>query len=538
MARIRGASLALAFGAWLAAGPPAGGQEVSWSVHDRQCALAVTAALRVPCGSYGVLGFAVTDDGGCTAAAQGSETPRPYPHPAGGVAGGLAPRRDAFPTWGGGPPQGGVVQGPLESLPAPPPPWVAVIDWADAHGESVMGLIELLAAGAAAATLYALDGPDLAPLGEPVGDAHVLARLCAVAEEAEVVRGRSPLTLNLSFGRLPQEGDPASAASCDASRLACQIAKLLAHLRGLGTVPVAAAGNHQSLLFPAAVAEALAAAPLDVSWFLASQLAAAVWQAPAAVDVVLPGHAVCVEGAVVPAGSSYASAFFSGWYAFVAAAQPPLEPFGGVWSPAWSAAHGCYVLGQAGELYGPCNPGLGPAVAGIVLGSASGCWEEPGASGKPVVVVPGPGAPVAKPPAPSFDHWASRQQHPAPESDPCIPCVGGGASTALASAPEAAPDDLLLNLSSSAVLPSEAHLERVYFRLEEAFYPLDLSPADLDALTRGEVGGLLLEGFGSLLPALKQPSLFYLVSADPAVSCTAHPAEPACFWTSTPIFVP
>jgi hypothetical protein len=500
--------------------------EVSWALHPRVCADGVSAALRVPCGSLGVLAFEVSDQGGCLAVAAGSETPHLYSHPAPALPGILA------------------AAAPLaaRSLPAAPPSWVAVLDWADAHGESVLGLVEVLASGAAVPVLYALDGPDLAALGPAVGDQHVLARLCAVAENAIRPGSAPPITVNMSFGRLPQPSDPTSGAGCEASSLACQIAKVLAHLKGLGTVPVAAAGNHQDLLFPASLGEALAAAPLDVTWFLSSQLPGGLWQAPEEVDVLLPGHALCVEGAVVPAGSSYASAFFSGWYAFAAGSQTPADPFAGLWAPAWSPALGCYVLGQEGTRHGSCNPGLADAVAGIVSGSASGCWGEPAASGKPVVVVSGLAVPVSQPPVASFDEWAARQQHPAPESDPCIPCVGGdgggGPSKAASASPQPAGGDVLLNLSASVPFAVPAWLERVYFRVEDDFYPLALSPGEREALASGELGGLVLAGYGHLLPAVTQPSLVYVFTTDPATGCAAEPAPATCFWSSTPVLLP
>lgn len=541
-----------AFG--LLAAAAAAGDELAWSLYPRTCEGQVVSALRVPCGGRGVLHFAPGSDGGCPPTAAGSEVPRLYPLPAVRVL--AAPHDPGTVSGSAGTASGGPGTAPGSSAgrrgmaasaplphptPSPPPPWLAVIDWDDDHGESVVSLVELLAAGAGAAVLYPLDGADLAPLGEHTGDPHLLARLCQVAEDAQ--GSGVPLAVNMSFGRLPGPGEEAAAASCDAGRLSCQIARGLDHLRDLGALPVAAAGNHQRLLFPAVLGEALAAASLDVSWFLAGQLPDALWEAPGGAEVLLPGHALCVDGAVVPAGSSYASALFAGWYAFFADSDPPADAFAGTWAPVWDAGQGCWALGQSGEAYGACNPGLDDAVAGLVGGLASGCWGAPGAGGKPVLTVAGPGAPQPRPALTGFDEWAARQLHPAPESDPCIPCVDGGYSAALTPTPAtrsgAGSDDVMLNLSSSLSVDPALRLDRVYFRVGQDFYLLDLAPADLAALEQGAVGGLLLAGYGVLLPSPRQPSLVYVFRSDPAADCAGPAPDPnACFWSSTPVFLP
>lgn len=242
------------------------------------------------------------------------------------------------------------------------------------------------------------------------------------------------------------------------------------------------------------------------------------------------------------ASARYASALFAGWYAFLAPSDPPADAFVGPWAPVWAEEEQCWILGQSGQPYGPCNPGLDDAVAGLVNGLASGCWVEPGAGGKAVLTVYGPGPPQPQPVLPGFDEWAARQLHPAPESDPCIPCVDGGFTKALALGPglrEGGTNDLLLNLSASLSSDPSLRLDRVYFRVEEDFYPLDLAPGDLAALEQGAAGGLVLAGYGSLLPSLRQPSLFYVFSSDPSADCAAPAPDPtACFWSSTPVFLP
>ncbi len=488
--------------------------DVDWSLHGRACAETVVADLSVACGDLGVLSFGVRSAGDCSAVSRGVETPPLYPLPlATAERSGSAGGRE------------------MTRVPVPDSrPWAAVVDWSNWHGRSVRALVEAMSLRRVEPVLYALDDPGLGALGDEIGDAHVLATLCRVAEDA-ALRQEPLLTVNLSFGRLATPADPRGASDCAAGgpTLGCQIAAVLGHLTDRGAAVMAAAGNHQDLLFPASLDETLAAGAIDLFHYGAGHSPQPQWESPAQSDALVPGHGLCLDGQVAPAGSSYASALFAGWYSMLAAREPALHASAGRWLPVWSEADGCFLLARDGEAIRECNPSLREVLAGLTQGGPeSGCWEDAGADGRPLLtLVPGPR--ITPPDVPSFDEWAAGTQHPAPESDPCIPCVGFR--------PLRESRDIEVSISAAVGIDAGFYLDRLFLRSGDGFYPLNpTDPGDLEAFVRGAAGGLVLRGLDALPEIDSQPSLAYLVKTERDADCSI-PGTGLCFWTTTPLMI-
>lgn len=507
-----GGVAAVLSGLALAAGATLGAESVDWALHERSCGDEVVAEDTIACGELGVLHFGIEEESGCPRLAGGEEVPPLYPAPTTDLAAPPAEWEDGD----GGPPTD------------PDAPWIALVDWRGWHGASVRTLARQMAVGAVSSRFYALDDPALPFLGDTIGDGHVLAQLCRVAED-RAARDEPLLAVNMSFGRRRADGDP-EGADCEPDSLACQIARVLAHLRGEGATPIAAGGNHARFLFPAVLDDAIATGALDLVDYVRPQ-----WESPIGVDALLPGNALCVAGRAAPAGSSYATALFTGWYAMAAVADPGIDPFAGSWRPSWSQELECPRLMQDGTPRGPCNPALEEVLAGILYGGeASGCWSEPGTGGRPLLTTSLLPAELP-PPVPSLDHWVARQHRPAPESDPCIPCVGYDfAAKGPADPPR--PAEILIALSATAGMDETVHVDRVLFRTGGTFRPLGLDPLDLLLLARGALGGISLGGLEDLPQILHQPSLIYVLKTDPAADCD-DPANTACYWTSTPLLL-
>lgn len=547
-----GAALVLTIGPWL--GPPAAAsghdgiakelpapQEITWAFLDRTCQ--TTSGDVVACGDFGTFYLGSLASLGCAADASATETPTSYSRPRQDPQ---ATRETLPSTSGGTPPRGWGEKGwdrdksaapqmPCEggSCFGPPgggsgrEPWMAILDWDDQHGWGV-GATVVHVAGLPV-HLYALDDPALTEiLGSTVGDAHVLAQLCAVAEAVDVEGVAPPLAVNLSFGRHSDPFSDATSRPCDPNSLSCQIVELVEHLRGRGIAFVAAAGNHRELQFPAAVAGVAAAGALDLAAFAWSQIAENSWETPSEAAIRMPGNGLCIpfQGSSgeelwpAPPGTSYASALFAGWLAHSIVAGGPLDPLVGEWWPSWSSAKGCWEIAPQADA--PCNANANGLISRI-FGLAPGCWNGPQT---PALEVALPFSPVAGNPLsslPSFDEWV-RSHHPAPEPDPCVPCIDDDGSKALGLR------DLRFDVSASAGLDPDHDLKSLYFRLERSFYLLlDEARGDgaaLEALEAGDYAALRLTGVPAPLPA-EQSSLVYVVCDSSA----------SCYWSSAPAFV-
>ena len=191
---------------------------------------------------------------------------------------------------------------------------------------------------------YALNGSDLQDfLGAAVGDAHLLVRLCEMAEGIDQYTIRPPTVVNMSFGRL-FAGD-AGNGGCDPEELSCQVGQVIDDLVESGAVAVAAAGNHGRAQFPAAYESVRSAASLDMALFGSSFEIAGAWESPARRHASLPGYGVCLEYQdsdgfdhlwPAPPGSSYASALLAGWLSDILVTLNADEPPDVDWTISWS----------------------------------------------------------------------------------------------------------------------------------------------------------------------------------------------------------
>lgn len=539
------------------AAQPAGAQTpgpaemVEWSLYAIGCEPPEAESVR--CGDYGVFHFGSGSVSGCTADVSGRERPPTYSEP-GSVAVqqqapttaataflGYAGNRPASPPE---PPQP-CPRGSCFSAPGGADgggPWTAVIDWDSPHGwstgEAVIQTSEMPAA------LYALDGGDLEPLlGTQVGDAHLLARVCELAEAVDVAGIAPPRVINMSFGRFLEPGD-AENESCDASRLSCQIGAVLKHLYAAGSLPVAAAGNHagQAPLYPAAYDGVLAVGSLDLARFATDQKVVGSWETPDGAAALMAGYGVCLEIATegtdalwpAPAGASYASALHSGWVAHTLERHPVPDPLTTSWSLAWSDAEKCFALSR--ELPTSCNPAAEKILQRILDPAAHTCWDD--TLQQPFVEIWPTRESTEQEvlgPVPSLSEWISEEYLPAPSSDPCVPCVSGGGfsqSLRIGATTNAAVEQLILDYSSSSPLAAGAYFEALYLRVEGQFHALlersqPEDAAKLDALGAADAKSLVITGAGPLIEPHQQPSLVFIISPG------SDPDDR--LWTSIPI---
>jgi hypothetical protein len=527
--------------------PQASAAQVQWSLNPTGCA-GTPSPIEIQCGAYGVFevgGGLQESTSSCPPPTLYSDEPLYYAPP--------PLTLDPFPHAAhhlreGGGPQSAEVRKPkkphpinlLGKAPAPTPPptpppnptpWMAVIDFSGAHGDSTTALAGEIAGSGIDTRAADLDDPALDALGENVGDFHVLARLCEIAEMIDDEHRSAPLVVNMSFGRAATPSDPVD-ASCTGDHIACQIAKVIAHLRARNVSFVAAAGNHQQLMFPASLSDVLAAGMLDVNQYQSDQTVQKAWETPQQAEGLAPGNAICLDMWAIPAGSSYSSALLSGWLAPYLRTHPTAVITDGVmWGP--QSVGGCPELAHGTTVVETsCNPtiqSLFNALSGV---SPSICW---GMNTTPSESVPTPDLGVLDPTIPSFIQYVSGE-HASPESDPCVPCVGvgkgggaGGPSARTVGGP-----DLAIDFSQSIPVPAGTQIEAVSLRVDTIFYGLVLTQAQFDALETGSVAELVLEDTYSLITPTAEPSLWFLLRPT-ATACTAPGAE--CYWTSTPVLL-
>ena len=197
--------------------------------------------------------------------------------------------------------------------------WVAQIDFKNnslgvSHGEAVAWTIRLMSNEQVPVVLYplvdALAFPDY-----PASDAHLLIRLCNLAQLAADLgesSGLLPKIVNMSFGRSTElvSGD---------TEMADHVRVVLDTIAGSGILLVAAAGNHQALLFPAEDPNVLAVDRLDLHRFTGNN-DRPIWQNPPGYRSRMPGDGLVLEHnnhrLALPAGSSFAAAILSGVLTF------------------------------------------------------------------------------------------------------------------------------------------------------------------------------------------------------------------------------
>ena len=520
----------------------------AWYLYPTTCT-GGAATVVIPCGAYGRYLIGQTQDPGCPWAARGDETtvlgyPPDHVQTAFPVR---APRlREVVlpveeepqplasftPLQTTGTRSGGVRTTSVVGT-APPPPsndWIAVLDFDDAHGDSTTYLADRVGGDSVAATLVPLDPPDLTAALGHVGDFHVLAGLCAVADVVDNHSLPAPKTINMSFGRLARVApdphpDPVSVADCpnpDGSSVACEITKVVHYLR-TKTLLVAAAGNHRAALFPGSLADVISVGMLDPTPYFDSGLTRAAWETPAGADAWIPGSALCLGSWAAPAGSSYSSAMFAAWVVRVLDHPVVWNSLGtSTWMP-FSNGTGCDTLGREGHATTYCNQAISD-MFGPLTGNAAPCWD---ATAQPTVTAPIVVRPGNRTNLRSLDSWGD-PTHPTPESDPCVPCSGvmvvGPTGTR----------SLVLDLSKSGALPQGIFLDEVTLRVDDDYLPLDLSEDQLGLLATGDLGKLVIPDADVVLRQDASLSLWYRLKGDVSSICE-NPDD--CFWSSTPLLV-
>lgn len=413
-------------------------------------------------------------------------------------------------------------------------PWVAVLDWDDGHGWSVGETLLVASDRRVGASLFDLTGARarLPPLGPRVTDVDVLVQLCAVAELAYVEPESKPVAVNMSFGRIPE--DP---SGCDGP-IACEVGGVLDHLYGdLDVVPVAAAGNHGELLFPAAQPAVLSAGALELASFGEEGWAVPSTETPPGVEALVAGYGLFLEDPKsigdlypLPAGSTYAAALMAGWIAGVSSQGADFRGRGldtsGRWQPV--AVRGGYGLAFNGVLISD-SVLSGP---GGIIGRATGvklepsCWTAAPEARRAVEI----GSPVSALPDLSVADLDA-DHGPLPGSRPCIPCQGDEPPPPPPKDLLAAGGDLLLNLQASLPLPADLVLHQVYLRAGSRVYqlvPLAGTPAELhDDLGAGRLEQLLIVGLTGVVGPQEQLSLVLTMSY----------ADSPEVWDSVPIAV-
>ncbi len=573
-------------------GPEAAAQQVTWELFDVEDDPEGQNDKRVACGHYGVFYLQVTnalplapEPEPAIPRAKGIEVPRLYPR---FLTGGPAPPSPIEPVPVVPSTRLGSLGTSVTPLPAPHPikpvtlpppwfpcdqgqcfgdplnfganqPWVAVVDWDGPHGWSVGWTIRQVAGPGVTLGLLPLTDEDLESVprrGET--DAHLLTRLCNLAELIEVQGVPPPLVVNMSFGRLAHPEDRVAADQCDETRIVCQIAQVIEHLRlksqaripPPGTIFVAAAGNHQDLLYPAVAPGVLAAGSLDLAAFWETGITEETWETPKLTGeaaALMPGYGICLfpgplpqaeKGHPTPPGTSYATATFSGFLVAPLLAgliEDPLRPL--LWTPVASCTEDAcsYQIAYGNQRLYNASSGLTLLLEQARTGTPA--CRPPNEGQAEVYAFTGEPVTLDAMPLLSFDDIAAAaRKQPAPGSDPCVPCHGHNqpppltASGSRGLASRFNPLDLELDLSFAGALPADFTLNELYLRVEQDFYPISVQGSQFTNLQEGEVDRLIISGAGDLIPWGEQASLILVLTDNGA-------DVPQQFWTSVPILM-
>ncbi len=531
-----------------------------WTLYPRHLEPRIGTRSRLACGDYGVfhLGRPLFRPGRFQSlSATGPIDSPSYPRRSSAI------RQETGTAFEDVPCQYGSCFSLLDEI-GPDQPWAAVIDWDDWHGWSVGAALQQASDAEIPVVLFPLDVSRFAGLGEGVTDLQVLEQACSIAEEVDRGGRMPPVIINMSFGRLAQPDE--SAGQCRSGSLGCQLGRVLSHLYmqpgrdGLGTVLVAAAGNHRRALYPAAAEHVVAAGQLDLAAFESYGLQKPSWETPQSADqptALFPGYGLCLgfesdpaddQGWPAPAGSSYAAAVFSGWLSGALLRGEVDDPLG----ENWTIGHRCrqeacgYQLIQ-GERELSFNARADRMVR-HVFGSAHP--NSKGGKGRPCPTVSKSASTIrlqdsglkgqwTQGALPSLAEILPRRGRPTPSPWMCIPCIAVSrpkppkppnyTTTAplLASSGEYG-TDLLVNVEDGVPLQAGIRLESVSLQVGEDNYQLDISEADLELISQGAADSLLLAGVAKLIPGGVQASVYYLFS-------NIETGE--VFWSSTPILM-
>jgi hypothetical protein len=497
-----------------------GGPTVEWALTDRLCN-DPRGSTVIGCGNYGLLHANLPLDTNCTVLARGSETGLPvYAYPK-KVKQWIAP----------------APQEPSTEM-ALAPASIAVIDFASTdHGSSVLELIGLLAGPTQQTALLAIDAASLNPFGTDPNDLHVAAQLCSILESVDIAGQPAPLVANLSFGRKATAADPTVPAACDQNTASCQLVKVIDQLRLRGVALVAAGGNHRVHLFPAVVTGVIAAGGLNTRALLETHLAEPSWETPERVDAYFVANGLCLDTDwPVPSGTSYAAASLSGVLAHVRSAIPEFDPYqsDGLLYPQWVESEQCFALHQDGKRIGGCNHELTELYAAIDQQNPALCWTAAKLSVEVVDSVTPGFAPRWSPPFPTY---VATELVPAPEEDPCLPCVEDDDPPLS--------NDLHIDVSLAEALDANKFVDRLELRAGSSYYKLSLSPLARTKLKDGTLDRLTIPGGRSLIAGKPQPSLIFTIfaaanpippDANSGVKCPSGPSSGgSCYWTSSPI---
>lgn len=537
-------------------------KETEWTLYPRESEPPVRARYRLPCGDYGVfhLGYRANIRYRASArATAGNSALRPYAAPS-------VLRQEMEETGGRVPCRYGSCYSSLGEL-DPGQPWVAVIDWDDWHGWSVGAALQQASDAFLPSVLFPLEASRFMALTRSVTDLQVLEQACAIAEEVDRGGRIPPVIINMSFGR-PALAEEAG-EKCRGDSLGCQLQRVLGRLYrqpgigGLGTVLVAASGNHRLPLFPAVAPSVLSAGLIDAAAFQAGEHRAA-WETPlleGKSTALLPGHGLCLgydsdpamddqPAWAAPAGSSYSAAVFSGWLSGALLRGEIDDPLRGSWTLDRACqGEDCRYLLRQGEREFSFNPRANQLIRTLfgedrpVGKSASGGRPCPAVSKSPAVLRLKGGygqAGVSPESVPSLAELFPGRDRPTPSPQFCVPCIAVtrpkppettepiSAVLPLATSGEAYETDLLVNLEDGSPLEPGLQLEGLSLLIDGQLYPLDVSASDLLLIAQGAADSLLLAGVAHLVPEGQQPSLYYLLS-------WAENGE--VYWSSVPMLL-
>jgi len=511
-----------------------------WTLVPRSCAALPSANAPLACGDYGTFYFGAVTTGTCPVIASNpGEALRAYAKSI--LTKPFVPMgHDEIPVGLASAPKGG--GGLLLALPQDPVPfqsWVAVIDTAGNHAQSVAFLVSELAGPDVDVQSLSIDDPALTPaLGPTPTDFHVIGQICSVLSRIEgpAPVAAPPSVINLSIGRKLETGDPASETTCNPNTAGCQLAKLLARTKADGATIVVALGNERDRMWPANLGSVIGAGQLSARLLLDAGVVAPVWEnPPVPAGALFVGHSLCLAGWPAPAGSSYAAATASGLIAQARAGIPGFNAYApGTLAPRRDPVSGHWGLARNGVMVGATSAALTALYDDLSAGS---CWSSGNQGTDATESAWSPG--YAPRNAVPFPTWTSMTFSPLPVEDPCTPCVaaddasGGG--------------DLTVNLSEAAPLEETKHIDAAHLRVGNSFYALNLSEETRLLLKEGALHSLVLPGMWPYVESTTDASIVFsilntagstpidLPDPDAGHLCPTLPAG-SCYWISIPLF--
>lgn len=397
-------------------------------------------------------------------------------------------------------------------------PWAAIVDWNQGHGWSVAGTLRAVAGSGLDLVLYPLDPGGSTFDSQGASDLDVLAQLCAVAEYVDQYPDDPPLVVNMSFGRIYDSGVSSLFRSRGQVALQDEIHTVLRHLQSqLGIHLVAAAGNHARLLFPASDPYVMAVGGMDVEEYVDAGTVSKAQQAPSAAKALLPAYGLYLkEGTAstywpVPPGSSYASAFASGWLGGFMADQS-LRPSNISLTPSSTLepvkVSTDYLLILDSQILAGSDLAGAAELAGPALEHVSTVCK---ATTSTTVTTSASSVTPSLPTSSSAD-LAGINNLPLPNMEPCVPCHGHQDTYGL-----------LIKLPESMGLPTGLQLDALYLRVGSSYFEITDSSVISD-FEDGLIDELLITGVGSI-PSGANIELVY------ELSLTSY----GSFWDSTPV---